>query len=52
MDEAAVPIGGEAFAALTVVFVLGMLLIVLARIVGKMRKRRRTGHGEGSERRG
>jgi hypothetical protein len=36
-----VPIGGEAFAALTVLFVLGMLLIVLWRAFAKTRATRR-----------
>lgn len=40
-DSAAVPISGEAFAAMTVVFVLAMLAIAVARLISKARQSRR-----------
>ena len=43
MENAADPIGGEAFAALTVLFVLGMLAIAVARILVKCRRNSRPG---------
>ena len=51
MDDTAVPIGGEAFAALTVLFVAGMLLIVLWRAVAKTRAARGVSRGASRRRR-
>lgn len=46
-EQAAVPISGEAFAAMTVLFVLAMLAIAVARLRAKRRALRRTRTDEG-----
>ena len=47
-DSTAVPISGEAFTVLTVVFVGGMLLIALSRLFAKRRSiRRARANGDG-----
>ena len=42
MSDSAIPLGGEAFTLLAVLFVAGMLLIVLLRARSKARAARRT----------
>ena len=48
-EEAAVPISGEAFAAMTVLFVLAMLAIAMSRLFAKRRQARRPRPNQGGD---